>query len=182
MSFMPETRWLDEPQQRSWRAYIHMQGRLAAALNRQLQADSELSLVDFEVLVHLTDVPEGRVRVFELGRSLQWEKSRLSHHLSRMARRGLIAREECGEDGRGAFAVVTEAGRRAIEAAAPSHVAAVRRLLFEGLTPEQVETFGAVCEHVLAQLVAHDPCATATCSEDALPVVGSPCPDLLEPL
>jgi len=156
-----ETRWLGEPQQRSWRAYVRMQGRLAAALNRQLQTDSELSLADFDVLVALTDVADGRVRVFELGLLLQWEKSRLSHHLSRMARRGLIARQECCDDGRGAFAVLTDAGRRAIEAAAPSHVDAVKRLVFDGLTPDQVAALGEVCEHVLSRLAAQDPCRSA---------------------
>jgi DNA-binding MarR family transcriptional regulator len=131
-------RWLDETEHRAWRAYVTMHGRLTAALHRQLQADAGMSIADYEVLVHLTEAPGGRLRPYELQRRLQWEQSRVSHHLVRMQRRGLVDREACRDDGRGAFVVATAAGRAAIEAAAPGHVAAVRRLFFDGLTPEEV--------------------------------------------
>jgi DNA-binding MarR family transcriptional regulator len=133
-----------------------MQAQLTAQLNRQLQADSELSHSDFSVLVQLTDAPEERVRVFELARALQWEKSRLSHHLARMQRRGLVAREECSSDARGAFIVLTEHGRNAIKDAAPKHVETVRRLVFDALTPEQVDALAAISEQVLAKLATED--------------------------
>jgi DNA-binding MarR family transcriptional regulator len=153
---MTETRWLDEPQQRAWRGYLRMQSRLSARLNRQLQTDSDLSLADFDVLVALTDQDEERLRVSELARVLQWEKSRLSHHVGRMERRGLVVREECAADGRGAFVVLTPEGRRAIEAAAPPHVDAVRRLVFDNLTPDQVATMDAIAQQVLARLEAEE--------------------------
>jgi DNA-binding MarR family transcriptional regulator len=146
------TRWLDDDQQVAWRGYLRMQSQLSARLNRQLQADSGLSLADFDVLVQLTDVPDARVRVSELARSLQWEKSRLSHHVGRMEKRGLVAREECADDGRGAFVVLTPEGRRAIEAAAPPHVETVRRVVFDDLTPEQVEALATISAQVLANL------------------------------
>jgi DNA-binding MarR family transcriptional regulator len=146
------TRWLDEGEQRAWRAYQRMQGQLAARLNRQLQADSGLSLADYEVLVLLTDVPEACVRPFELQRRLQWEQSRLSHHLTRMQRRGLIERRECDEDGRGALIVLTDAGRKAIVAAAPGHVEAVRSLFFDGLTGDQVQLLEELATQVLSRL------------------------------
>lgn len=149
---MTDTRWLDADEQRTWRRYLRMQAELAARLARQLQADSNLSVADFEVLVYLTDVPEGRLRVTELARSLQWEKSRLSHHLSRMERRGLVVRENCPSDARGAFAVLTPEGRAAIEAAAPGHVETVRLLMFDGLTPEQVEALGTIADVVLGRI------------------------------
>lgn len=149
---MTDNRWLDADQQRTWRRYLRMQAELAARLARQLQADSNLSVADFEVLVYLTDVPEGRLRVTELARSLQWEKSRLSHHLSRMERRGLVVRENCPSDARGAFAVLTPEGRAAIEAAAPGHVETVRLLMFDGLTAEQVEALGTIAESVLDRI------------------------------
>src|SRR4051812_31345737 len=120
------TRWLDGDEQRVWRGYLRMQNRIAAQLNRELQADSDLSLADFDVLVQLTDVPAGRVRVVELARTLRWEQSRLSHQVARMQRRGLVVREDCADDRRGAFVVLTPAGRRAIEAAAPRDVETVR--------------------------------------------------------
>src|SRR4051812_13899364 len=81
---------------------------------------------------------DGRLRMFELVDNLQWEQSRLSHHVARMQRRGLVAREECTSDKRGAFVVLTDAGRDAIEKAAPGHVDTVRRLVFDGLSAEQV--------------------------------------------
>jgi DNA-binding MarR family transcriptional regulator len=146
------TRWLDDDQQVAWRGYLRMQSQLSARLNRQLQADSGLSLADFDVLVQLTDVPDARVRVSELARSLQWEKSRLSHHVGRMEKRGLVAREECADDGRGAFVVLTPEGRRAIEAAAPPHVETVRRVVFDDLTPQQVEALATISAQVLANL------------------------------
>jgi DNA-binding MarR family transcriptional regulator len=150
------TRWLDEGEQRAWRAYLRMYGQLAARLNRQLQADSGLSLADYEVLVLLTDVPEVCTRPFEMQRRLQWEQSRLSHHLTRMQRRGLIERRECDEDGRGALIVLTDAGRRAIEAAAPGHVEAVRSLFFDGLTRDQIEMLEKLATRVLDRLEPTD--------------------------
>ncbi|SIR47207.1 DNA-binding transcriptional regulator, MarR family [Microbispora rosea] len=149
---MNSPRWLDADEQRAWRAYLRMQGRLTARLNRQLQADSGLSLADYDVLVHLTDREEGRLRPYELQRDLQWEQSRLSHQLTRMQRRGLVRREECVDDGRGAYVVITEQGRRAITAAAPGHVETVRRLFFDGLTREQVTALERLTADVLDRL------------------------------
>ena len=146
--------WLDDRQQRAWRSWLAMTSRLPAALNRQLQRDSELSLQDFDVLVQLTDVAEGRVRVSALAAALGWERSRLSHHVTRMERRGLVVREECGDDGRGAFVVLTPAGRAAIEGAAPDHVRTVRRLVFDALTPAEVDALAAITATVLARLEA----------------------------
>jgi len=153
-----ESPWLSESEQRAWRGLLRMYGQLDAHLARHLQGHSELSLADFAVLVALTDVPEGRRRVLELGRGLQWEKSRLSHHLTRMQKRGLIRREECPSDGRGAFAVVTDAGRSAIEAAAPAHVAEVRRCVFDALTPAQVTVLDEIAARVLERLDPDEGC------------------------
>ncbi|MEU8175796.1 MarR family transcriptional regulator [Microbispora hainanensis] len=149
---MNSPRWLDADEQRAWRAYLRMQGRLTARLNRQLQADSGLSLADYDVLVHLTDREEGRLRPYELQRDLEWEQSRLSHQLTRMQRRGLVRREECADDGRGAYVVITEEGRRAITAAAPGHVETVRGLFFDGLTRDQVTALERLATDVLDRL------------------------------
>ncbi|MFF5212837.1 MarR family winged helix-turn-helix transcriptional regulator [Streptosporangium sp. NPDC000396] len=151
---MNSPRWLDDDEQRAWRAYLRLQGQLTARLNRQLQADSGLSLADYEVLVQLTDTPDGRLRPFELQREIQWEQSRLSHHLSRMQRRSLIDREECPDDGRGAFVVLTDTGRQAITDAAPGHVETVQRLFFEGLTRDQVAMLERLSTQVLARIDA----------------------------
>lgn len=149
---MEEVRWLDEREARAWRGLQLMQMRLAAELARRLAADSGLSYQDYLVLVALTDRPEGRLRPFELARDLGWEKSRLSHHLVRMAERGLVTKEECDEDRRGAFVVLTAHGREEIIGAAPGHVEAVRRLFVDRLTPGQLDTIASAAETVLAGL------------------------------
>lgn len=147
-----QPRWLSDTEQHAWRSFLRMQAQLTARLGRELQAESDLSIADYDVLVHLTDLEGGRRRILELARELDWEKSRMSHHLARMAKRGLIAREECPADGRGAFVAITPEGQAAIEAAAPRHVETVRRLVFDALTPEQVAALGAVSDRILKQL------------------------------
>jgi DNA-binding MarR family transcriptional regulator len=156
------TRWLDEREQRVWRSWLLASTRLEAHLARRMQADGDISMSDFAVLVQLSEAPDGRLRAFALGRALQWEKSRLSHHLTRMERRGLVGREDCGTDRRGAFVVLAPAGREALEAAAPPHVEAVRATVFDRLTAEQVDRLGEVCDLLLSGL---DP--DAGCSESA---------------
>jgi DNA-binding MarR family transcriptional regulator len=145
-------RWLTAEEQRVWRRWLTLNAQLSATLQRELQDDAGLSTQDYEVLVHLTDNAEGRMRVTDLARLMQWERSRVSHHVTRMERRHLVQRVECAEDGRGAFVVITQQGRAAIEQAAPGHVNTVRRLVFDVLSPEEVDSFGAIIDKALAQL------------------------------
>ena len=144
--------WLTADEQRAWRAYLRAGTLLSARLNRQLQADSGLSLAEYEVLVPLSETPGGRLRPFQLGQALDWEQSRLSHLLSRMTRRGFVVKQECPGGARGALVVLTPAGRAAIESAAPGHVAAVRALVFDALGPAQARAFGRAFETILAAL------------------------------
>ena len=90
------------------------------------------------------------MRLYELASILGWEKSRLSHHIARMADRSLVAKEQCDADRRGADVVVTNKGRREIETAAPGHVAAVRRMFIDQVTPSQLDAIGDAAEAVLA--------------------------------
>jgi DNA-binding MarR family transcriptional regulator len=147
-----DVQWLNEHEERAWRSLQFMQMRLEGELARQLTADSGLSYPDYLVLVALTDRPDGRMRLFELGDALGWEKSRLSHHVARMADRELVTKEKCDSDRRGAFVVVTRRGRKEIEAAAPGHVKAVRRLFVDRLTPDQLDAIGKAADIVLAAL------------------------------
>lgn len=144
--------WLSADAQHLWRRWLRLNALLPAVLHRELQADAGLSLPDFEVLVQLTDTPEGRVRVTDLARELNWERSRLSHHITRMESRGLVQRTECREDGRVAWVVLTKKGRAAIERAAPEHAATVRRLIFDDLTPQEFKVMNAVIDKVLGRL------------------------------
>jgi DNA-binding MarR family transcriptional regulator len=153
--------WLSDREQRTWRSFVSLQRRLFSQLQRQLQHDSGLSGADYEILVALSESAAGRLRAFELGRLTGWEKSRLSHHLSRMEVRGLVAKEACAGDPRYAEIVLTDAGLSAIEGAAPRHAANVRSWFVEALTPDQLDDFGAACDAVLAKLddTGEDPCA-----------------------
>lgn len=154
MDPMDEHPWLDEREERAWRALQFMQMRLEGELARQLASDSGLSYPDYLVLVALTDAPDGRLRLFELADVLGWEKSRLSHHVARMAGRDLVRKEKCESDRRGAYVVITAQGRREIEAAAPGHAATVRRLFIDRLSAAQLEALGDAAETVLAALEA----------------------------
>jgi len=144
--------WLTADEQRAWRTYLRMSSLLPAQLNRQLQQDSGLTLPEYEVLVQLSEAPGRVLRPFQICEALNWEQSRLSHQLTRMQHRGLVARQECEADGRGAFVVLTAAGADAIAAAAPGHVAAVRRLIFDQLSEDQRATFEQACAAIIEAL------------------------------
>jgi len=153
---MAEPRWLSDREERAWRALQFMQLRLEGALARQLAAESGLSYPDYLVLVALTDRDDGRLRMFELASVLGWEKSRLSHHISRMVDRGLVAREHCESDRRGAYVVVTKQGRGEIKGAAPGHVATVRRLFIDPLAPSQLDAIADAASTVLAAFASEE--------------------------
>src|ERR1700744_5906500 len=129
--------WRSDDEQLEWLSYLRMSSLLPAALNRQLQQDCGLTLPEYEVLVQLSEAPQRRLRPFQVCEALNWEQSRLSHQRTRMERRGLVSRRECAADGRGAFVELTAAGAEAIGAAAPRHVAAVRRLVFDQFNDAQ---------------------------------------------
>ncbi|WP_221349857.1 MarR family winged helix-turn-helix transcriptional regulator [Streptomyces beigongshangae] len=145
-------RWLTPEQKAAWESFIRMQETLIGRLSRRIQADSHMSAADYIVLVSLTERGGGRMRFLDLAKMVEWEKSRMSHQVRRMANRGLVAREECPDDGRGAFIVATPAGYRAIEEAAPVHVAHVRRLFIDALTQEELDTLARISNRVLGHM------------------------------
>ncbi|MEV0937362.1 MarR family winged helix-turn-helix transcriptional regulator [Streptomyces phaeochromogenes] len=153
---MDEPRWLDEREQRAWRSLMKMQAGLSEYIERQLRTHSGLSTADYQVLAHLSEAPEGRLRSFALGDALQWEKSRLSQHLTRMQNRNLVRRERCATDQRGAVVVITEQGRTLVEAAAPLHLADVRNVLIDHVTPAQMDLLIELGDQVEAQLAEID--------------------------
>jgi DNA-binding MarR family transcriptional regulator len=147
---------LDEKESRVWQGVVGLQQRLFQELERQIVRDSGLSAPEFTLLVPLSEAPDGVLRARELGRIVNWERSRLSHQIARMERRGLVVREECSEDARGLMVRLTEAGRAAIVAAAPSHVEAVRRHFFDVLTDEELDVIGPALQRVLDALPAQE--------------------------
>lgn len=151
---MDEARWLDEREQRAWRALMVMQEGLSEFLERRLRTRCGLSQADYQVLAHLSEAPEGRLRPFELGGLLRWEKGRLSQHLGRMEKRDLVTREPCATDQRGAVVALTDPGRVLIEAAAPQHVSDVREVFVDHLSPDELDTLAAIGDTVRARLAA----------------------------
>lgn len=148
------TRWLDSDEQRAWRGYRRLFTLLEARLARDLAEDSDLSMPDYTVLSNLAEAKERRWRVSELADRMQWSQSRLSHHITRMEKRGLVTREQVAEDGRGAVVVLTRQGLRATAAATPGHMASIRKHMIDLLNPEQLATLGDVAEIVIEHLDA----------------------------
>lgn len=146
---MNEPPWLDDLEDRAWRAYVAMSQLLDTEISRGLRMDIGLSMADYRVLAPLSEAPDHRLRMQDLASHAHWEKSRLSHQVRRMESRGLVRREECPTDARGALAVITPEGLQAVRKAAPMHVARVRRLLVDVLSREQLEALADVCETVV---------------------------------
>ncbi|WBQ06739.1 MarR family winged helix-turn-helix transcriptional regulator [Kribbella sp. CA-293567] len=155
---MTETRWLDAREAHLWQSYRDTYQELSATLEGRLIRNSGLSGADYALLHPLSSSENGVLRTRDLGRSIGWERSRLSHQVSRMEKRGLVVREECESDARGSMVRLTDAGRAAIEAAAPDHVDAVRSHFFEKLTREEQEQLTKMLDRVLADLPSREPC------------------------
>jgi DNA-binding MarR family transcriptional regulator len=146
------TRWLDDDEQCTWRAFLAVQRLLFDRLERQLQRDSGLPMTYYEILVRLSEAPDHTLRMSQLADSALSSRSRLSHAVSRLEQYGWVRREECETDRRGQLAILTDGGFAALEAAAPGHVAGVREHLFDQLTPEQQGQLREIGEAVLKHL------------------------------
>jgi DNA-binding MarR family transcriptional regulator len=139
---------------KAWRGYRRMRVLLDLQIARDLGRDAGLSDADYNVLSTLSETANHRARLVELVAHMSWSKSRLSHHISRMQQRGLVIREECESDGRGAIVVLTAAGLAAIRKAAPDHVASVRRHFIDLLTPAQISALDDIASIVVDHLTA----------------------------
>lgn len=148
------TRWLDETEDLAWRGLRRVDLFVMPAISRDLQSDSKLSESDYDVLSSLSERRSPRCRFKDLAVLTRWSTSRLSHHLDRMEGRGLVVREGCEDDGRGANIALTQAGLDALGTAAPLHVASVRRHLFDLLSPEQTEALADITQTLAAH---HEP-------------------------
>jgi DNA-binding MarR family transcriptional regulator len=152
-----DVRWLDEEEHHAWRSYLAATRLLAARLDRELQRDSNIPHTYYEILVRLSEAPGRSLRMSELADAAESSRSRLSHAVARLEENGWVQRESCPTDRRGAFAVLTDAGFAALEAAAPPHVESVRRHLFDRLTREQVSQLAEICDAVTAGLREDEP-------------------------
>lgn len=145
---MTDTRWLDEEEQRTWRAFLEATQLLIDQLDRELQRDAGLPHTYYEILVRLSESPGRSMRMSELAERSLSSRSRLSHAAARLEETGLVRREPCPQDRRGALAVLTEKGFAALEAAAPGHVEGVRRHLFDRLSTAQVRQLRSISEAI----------------------------------
>jgi DNA-binding MarR family transcriptional regulator len=152
-----EPRWLDEAEDRAWRGYMRMRTLLHAQIVRDLARESGLSGPDYDVLSTVSEADGRRERLAALAARMAWSRSRLSHHITRMEQRGLVTREDCDSDGRGAFVVLTDAGWRAIQDAAPGHVASVRRHFIDLLSREQLDALAEISQTVVRRLGEQPP-------------------------
>ena len=155
------TQWLDEAQQRHWRAWIAANALLTDAFSRDLQESHGLTMADYEILVRLSesrpcgdDGAEHRMRMSELAEATLSSRSRLSHQIDRMEREGLVERVPCTDDKRGYFAALTTKGWDTLVAAAPSHVDSVRARIVDVLSPEEFAALGTASKKLLDALGA----------------------------
>ncbi|MBO0855124.1 MAG: MarR family transcriptional regulator, partial [Nocardia sp.] len=122
--------------------------RLMGELNRQLQADCDLNLPEYRILVMLSESSDRSLRMSDLADGVLSSRSRLTHQIRRMESQGMVRRTSCEEDGRGVRAHLTEEGMRRLRAAAPRHVAAVRSNFIDLVTPEELSVIAEAFERV----------------------------------
>jgi DNA-binding MarR family transcriptional regulator len=150
----PPTRWLSEPEQRAWRAYLEASRLLFETLDRELQKDVGIPHAYYEILVNLSEAPERGLRMSQLAACTRSSRSRLSHAVDRLEERGWITRLECPTDRRGQVAVLTDAGQQALATAAPGHVRAVREFMLDLLSAEQIGQLEQISATIIAGVVA----------------------------
>jgi DNA-binding MarR family transcriptional regulator len=145
-------RWLDAEERRAWLAYVEFSTLLSDHLNRQLRRDAGMTHSDYILLAHLSSIPQGTLTMSELAERLKITRSRLTHAVTRLQEAGYLDRYEDPENRRSQLAALTAQGREFLERAAPGHVEAVRRGVFDALTPEQVRQFAEIGEAINAAL------------------------------
>ena len=146
-----DTRWLTESEQDLWRHILASIRKINRGMEETLLACGDISAAEFSVLVSLSEAPEHTRRLRELCTELEWDRSRASHQITRMEKRGLVRKEKCAGDARGVEVVMTKSGRERLEAAVPEHVESVRRMVFDHLDPADAPAVLRFCEGVLSE-------------------------------
>ena len=135
---MGAVKWLDEDEMRAWHSFLAAGALIDRLVDAQLKEAVGLSHPQYEILVRLAEAPGGELRMTELAGTLLSSKSGLTYQVTQLEKAGLVERRSCPSDVRGVLAVLTEAGRRLLERAAPGHVTLVRELLIDVLTAGQL--------------------------------------------
>lgn len=139
-------RWLSEEDQQVWRQYLRVTMEISETLDRDLVQAHGISLNEYEVMVVLSEQPDRTIRMSTLAEELVNSRSRLTHTIRRMEKRGLVTREACADDGRGVNCILTLEGFQLLEKAAPDHVESVRRNIFDNLTDAETRRFGTILD------------------------------------
>ena len=145
-------RWLDDEQQTAWRAYAAATVKLRWALECQLQHDAGLSFIEYHALARLSESPDHTMRMSELAEVTDASLSRLSHLIKRLERRELVRREPDPNDGRYTNAILTPAGWDLLVASAPAHVAKVRELLIDALSPAELRHLRTASQRIIERI------------------------------
>jgi len=135
---MARTRWLNAQEKRAWTAFISTYELLSRRLDQQLKRDSGISHLQYVILARLSGSPGHELRMTELACSVNNTKSGLTYQIGQLEQAGLVRRRHCEFDPRAVYACLTDEGAALLERAAPGHVATVRELFIDVLTPEQL--------------------------------------------
>ena len=152
-----EPRWLDEAQQRSWRALVIGTTLLMDRLDDDLRRTFNISLTEYEILVRLSERPGRCMRMAQLADALAHSRSRVTHTVDRMEKAGYVVRGTTPEDGRGIVATMTDKGFAVLEEAAPLHVEGVRSYLVDVTEADDLVALGRAMDAVTDQLIAGHP-------------------------
>ena len=153
---MPDPAHVTQEEWDVWRAFLQMRRQLDLALEHQLQRDADISIADFGILMSLLEAPDKQLRAGELSQKLAWEKSRVSHQVSRMEKRGLVERRLCDSDARGTWVGLTPAGSRAVLGAMREHSATLRQHFFDALSPAELAAIKSASHRVLDTITPLD--------------------------
>ena len=154
---MARKKWLDDDEARAWHAFLAAAALLDRRLDQQLKDDAGISHLQYEILVRLSANCDHEMRMSELADAVLNSKSGLTYQVSQLEKAGLVRRRSCTSDDRAVFAVLTPKGKRLLERAAPGHVALVRDLLIDVLTPEQRAAMADGLGEVSRRLLAGEP-------------------------
>ena len=148
---VPGIEWLTPVELDAWRSFLRAHAKVTRVLDAELAAECDLPLGSYEVLLHLNEAPERRLRMTDLADRVLLSRSGLTRLVDRLERDGLIQRQSCPSDLRGTNAVLTDAGYERLRAAAPIHLRGVREHMVDLLTPEEIAVLAAAMGRVAGE-------------------------------